>query len=401
MNGRELERTHGDGRVFARTYRHDDGTSSTVWHIAYYVGGRQFRESSKSSRESVAVRLLGRRLDEHRRGEYLGPKVDKTTYLDLEALLRNEYTVKRHRSLANAEFRLVYLQRFFGRHRVASITQGLLLQYVVERRADGAADATIAMELRLLRRAFTLGRGERKVRDIPAFPTVQGKVRKGFCSVEQIESVIDHLPDHLKPVVRTLYTTGWRKNEVLGLTWDRVSFEDGVIRLDAEDTKTGEARAFPFDVVPDLTDLLRERHALMKAAQAEARIIPWVFWRGKRRARPIGSFRKAWADATKDAGVPGLLVHDLRRSAARNLVRFGASQAVAMVALGHKTPSIFARYNITSSKDLRDGLAGYGARLAQARNPRETRAIGKGEQPGRLTGRRKVATVGKLREAGE
>jgi integrase len=67
---------------------------------------------------------------------------------------------------------------------------------------------------------------------------------------------------------------------------------------------------------------------------------------------PIGDFRKAWRNALKAIGLGEVLIHDMRRSCVRNLVRSGTPEAIAMRLTGHKTRAIFDRYNITSESDL-------------------------------------------------
>src|SRR5438105_2717765 len=70
--------------------------------------------------------------------------------------------------------------------------------------------------------------------------------------------------------------------------------------------------------------------------------------------QPVYDFRKAWSQACERVGLVGMLRHDFRRSAVRNMERAGVPRSVAMKISGHKTESIYRRYAIVSESDIQD-----------------------------------------------
>jgi integrase len=79
---------------------------------------------------------------------------------------------------------------------------------------------------------------------------------------------------------------------------------------------------------------------------------PYLFFRGK--GQPIGPHIKGWAAACTKAGLDGLLFHDLRRSAVRNMDRAGIRREVGMAISGHRTPKVYQRYGIVAPAEFRE-----------------------------------------------
>lgn len=75
-----------------------------------------------------------------------------------------------------------------------------------------------------------------------------------------------------------------------------------------------------------------------------------------RQGEPIQYFRRSWITACKAAGVAARLFHDLRRTGVRNLMRAGVKRPTAMKISGHRTESVFERYNIDDDDDLRTAV---------------------------------------------
>jgi len=107
-------------------------------------------------------------------------------------------------------------------------------------------------------------------------------------------------------------------------------------------SKTGAARILP--ITPALKIVLKRRRARRVEGDAKVFLHDGLTRRG---------WDSSWARACRAAGLPGRHLHDCRRTAARNLIRAGVPERIAMVLLGHKTRSMFDRYNIVSDRDLR------------------------------------------------
>ena len=186
-----------------------------------------------------------------------------------------------------------------------------------------------------------------KIRLLPESPA-----QAGCFEPVQIAAVIRRLPMALRGPVQFTFVTGWRMNsEVLKLEWRQVDFDNNEIRIGAGVTKGGEARVFP--MTTDIRALLEAKKQERETREKLGVRTPLVFVRGPN-AKPIVSLIKAFKLACREAGFPGRIPHDLRRSAARQLIRASVAEPVAMELLGHRTPSIFRRYNITSGADRRE-----------------------------------------------
>ena len=124
------------------------------------------------------------------------------------------------------------------------------------------------------------------------------------------------------------------------------------IRLRPENSKNGEGRTVTID--GELADVIKRRKADRRVKTETAGIIADLVFHHDWHS--IVDIRKAWATACKMAGLQGRLFHDLRRTAVRNMIRAGIPERVAMTVSGHKTRSIFDRYNIVNENDLREAM---------------------------------------------
>jgi len=321
-----------------------------VWWIKYYRHGKPYRESAESHKEADAKALLKKREGEIVDGKLPGIYFRRVKFEELADDLLRDYKINGRKSLERAEVSIDHLKETFGGLRVPQITSTKINQYIDRRLEECAANATINRELAALKRMLNIGARQTppKVDRVPYIQMLEeNNVRKGFFEHADFLALREALPDHLKGVATFAYKTGWRRSEILNLTWDRVDLQNGVVRLEAGETKNREARNCYLD--DELKKILQEQQ---KRQKAEGRIMPYVFT-SRDGSGGIKDLRGAWKKACEDAKIGKRLFHDLRRTAVRNMVRAGIPERVAMMISGHKTRTVFDRYNIVNDEDLK------------------------------------------------
>ena len=280
---------------------------------------------------------------------------------DLSDAYLQDYQVRQFRSHSTARGRTAHLTAFFGRAaRAAALTTHQIRQYQLARRAAGAATGTINRETSALHRMCTLAVHWGWLDTVPGFPDRlrENPPRQGFFEHPEYLAVRAHLPAPWQDILDVAYYSGWRKQEILGLTWDEIDEAGGVIRLSPARSKTLVGRILP--ISQPIAEALARRRARRDPES------PLVFHRD---GIPVRRWRTAWRTACQSAGVPTRFLHDCRRTAARNLIRANVPERVAMLLTGHKSRAIFDRYNIINEQELLDAgdqLVEYLAQQAQA-----------------------------------
>jgi integrase len=332
------------------------------WYIGYYVDGRKVREAA-GDRKADAAELLEQRIRELDDGRWQPPGKE-LTFDDLVELVRADYRANGRKSLDRVEQCVKHLARGFGRATAQDITAARLAAYLNDRLDEGAAASTVRNELNVLKRGMHLAVRGKQLASRPPFPQITpANIRTGFFERHELDALLAELPEAVRPVIRFMYCTGWRKGEVLSRQWRHVDLMAGTIRLEPGETKNGKGRTFPFTALPELDSVIENQRAYTDTVERRTgQIVPWVF---HREGRPIKSFRTAWRGACKRLRLDRI-PHDFRRTAVRNLERASVSRSVAKGLVGHLTDSVYDRYAITNERDLREGVTKL-ARMGQDR----------------------------------
>jgi integrase len=290
------------------------------WYVVWREGGQTRRRALRTQDRDAAARALA---DFQRR--IVGSA-------DTVAGIYSAYLADK--GTERARWAWGRLAPAFGHLRPDQIDRALCRSYAIARRAEGISDGTIHTELTFLRAALRWhDRATPAVVELPPKPAPSER----YLTREQYKRLLAAAETpHVRLFIVLALATAGRMRAILELTWDRVDFDRGVIRLG-----TGEKRRKGRATVP-----MTERARTMLWEAAQARTCAWVIeWGGK----PVGRIHKAFTGAAAAAGLPWCTPHVLRHSAAVWMAEAGIPMAEIAQVLGHTDPAItfkvYARYS--------------------------------------------------------
>jgi len=342
---REEEKCRGCGLKFKK------GDSKVYW-IEYYVDGRRKRERIGASKKLAEMTLSKRKV-----ALAEGRKLDlvKGKRITLKELTKDylDYARQNKRSYERDETSVEHLLNFFGNASVASITPRKIELYMearlnqVNKKGNKLKPATVNREIACLKHIFNRAIRDDKIEVNPATKVKmkpEDNVRDRVITYDEFQGLLNHSPEYLKPVLLTAYYTAMRKGEILNLKWDRVDLKAGFIRLKPEDTKTKEGRSVPLN--PLLTKMLGE---------TKVRYLNhgYVFTRNGEYISPLGSIKEDFRKACEEAGILNFHFHDLRHTCINNWRLASHDYFKIMKATGHKTITVFKRYNTVDDNELK------------------------------------------------
>jgi len=362
-----MSRRRGTGSIFRKP-------GCATWVIQFYKDGKRIREATGLTDRAAAQRRLTTRLYQVDKNEFAARDRKPVRIEELFVALKEHNLSNRKGRPRELPGRWRHLGPQFGAMLAVNLTTDDVRHYIRQRQQEGASNATINRELAALKRMLNFGRQSTppKVRVVPYIPMLkENNVRTGFVEDEAFSRLTAEASEPwLRTFLELAYSYGWRRAELLGLRVRQVDLRAHTIRLDVGSTKNGEGREVAMTAkVAELLQLATSG----KAAE------DFVLTREDR--KPVRDFRKAWRNLCERAAlgsfacrackqpVPkggqckgcgarrptyhGLIVHDLRRSAAKALRAASVPESVVMAMGGWKTPAMFRRYAIVSAADQR------------------------------------------------
>ena len=167
----------------------------------------------------------------------------------------------------------------------------------------------------------------------------ENNIRQRVLTSDEFAALLNACEPHLKPIIQIAYHMGMRRDEIVRLTWSEVDLRKGFIRLPAERTKTDNSRIIPLH--PDVRATLEKLPRGLHTNRAFLRY-----------GQPFDEIKHSFQSACEKAKIENFTFHDLRHCALNNLRKAGNDYFKIMAMSGHKTISVFKRYNLVTEEEL-------------------------------------------------
>jgi integrase len=322
------------------------------WQVDFYAYGERIRKVLPTKRDATAYE--GKIKAAIRENRFFDVKQDafqvfkelSSWYLSLEDVKRKKSFERDERTIKKR------LDPRFGNMPIKNLTPSVMNEYIAERlrtksyRGGTIRPATVNREMILVKTMFNKAIRDGKLEKNPAKAVKhlkENNERERILSPEEWERYKLNCPSWYLPIATIAYFTAMRKGEIINLALPRVDLKNGFIRLRPEDTKTEYGRSIP--VHPEVMEVLK------KALKVRSLDIEKVFHRN---GKPVtkSTVREAHESACRKAKIENFTFHDFRHTAINNWRKAGHDYFKIMAASGHRTVSVFKRYNMVDEGEL-------------------------------------------------
>ncbi len=339
---------------------------SPTWWIQFCKDGRVYRQPTNARNETEAKTLLKKAEGKAASGETPAPTAGRSNWSAAVSALEKSYQVKNPRRWKEIQPALTRLTAFFRSTHLAKIRTQHIEGYVVENQKKpgqegGLSNGTIRNDLLVFHRLMKVAKRNELVQSIPEYDMPPpADPREGFVTEAQYRAIRAALPVDYRTILDIGFRFGWRAEEILSLTVERVDLERDTLRLPPGTTKNGKGREVPIAFTSLRESLKAQTERVWKLAGERGKTPTKFFMHteGRAKGEPIkyGALKKVWKKTATNLGFPSLTFHDLRRSADRALKDAGLPEKHVMTIMGHLTRSMSDRYHIVGTQDLRESM---------------------------------------------
>jgi integrase len=351
-----------------------------VWWYEFAFAGKRVRESAKTTRRTLAVEAEKRRHLELERALAGLPSESsqdriRTVLEALKAYQKGYSLTHRPKSVSWVSERTAHVERLLGGVLMPDLNEERVHAYMKTRRAEGAGNRTINMELGCLSRA--IGHTWRalwpKVRKLEENSDI-GQALEPEQELAILEAATGNRSRLLHPYLMTLVWTGMRSDEARMLRWSQVDFETGQITVGRSKTEAGKGRQIPMSAA---LRFALESHLSWYASKLGPVDPDWyVFPRSNRvkpedPTQPTRSLKTAWVSVRDKAGVTCRL-HDLRHGFCTKMAEAGVPESTMLDMMGHVSAAMLRRYSHIRAKARQEAMTALEARSVSVGVPKES-----------------------------